>query len=80
MLRDSAHIQEFEAEWRNRKAMRKGGEPYVPLYTMKEALGALELFVPHPYDEKFTLVPGIEVRFLDAGHLLGLPCVQKADL
>lgn len=76
MLRDSAHIQEFEAEWRNRKAMRKGGEPYVPLYTMKEALGALELFVPHPYDEKFTLVPGIEVRFLDAGHLLGSSSIE----
>ena len=43
---------------------------------MKEALGALELFVPHPYDEKFTLVPGIEVRFLDAGHLLGSSSIE----
>ncbi len=31
MLRDSAHIQEQEAEWRNRKAKRSGAEPYVPL-------------------------------------------------
>ena len=31
MLRDSAHIQEFEAEWRNRKAKRSGAEEYVPL-------------------------------------------------
>lgn len=76
MLRDSAHIQEFEAEWRNRKAMRKGGEPYVPLYTMKEALGALELFVPHPYGERFTLTSGIDVRFLDAGHLLGSSSIE----
>lgn len=76
MLRDSAHIQEFEAEWRNRKAMRKGSDPYVPLYTMKEALGALELFVPHRYEERFTLFSGVEVRFLDAGHLLGSASIE----
>ncbi len=76
MLRDSAHIQEFEAEWRNRKAMRKGADPYVPLYTMKEALGALELFVPHPYGVRFSLCSGVEVRFMDAGHLLGSSSVE----
>ena len=54
----------------------KGGEPYVPLYTMKEALGALELFVPHPYGERFTLTSGIDVRFLDAGHLLGSSSIE----
>ena len=41
MLRDSAHIQEFEAEWRNRKAQRSGGEEYQPLYTMQDAEAAL---------------------------------------
>ena len=49
---------------------------YVPLYTMKEALGALELFVPHPYGERFTLTFGIDVRFLDAGHLLGSSSIE----
>ena len=43
MLRDSAHIQEFEAEWRNRKARRSGGELYEPLYTMEHAQIAIEL-------------------------------------
>ncbi len=76
MLRDSAHIQEFETEWRNRKAQRKGEPPYEPLYTMEEALGAIELFQPHPYDEIFTLFPGIKVRFLDAGHLLGSSSIE----
>ena len=65
MLRDSAHIQEFEAEWRNRKAQRAGREPYVPIYTMDDALAAIGLFVPHFYDQKFTLCDGIEVRFID---------------
>lgn len=71
MLRDSAHIQEFEAEWRSRKARRKGEEEYTPLYTMDDALGAIELFVPHHYDASFELCPGINVSFRDAGHLLG---------
>ena len=71
MLRDSAHIQEFEAEWKNRKARRRGDEEYEPLYTMNEAIGASELFVPHPYETPFEISEGITVFFRDAGHLLG---------
>lgn len=76
MLRDSAHIQEFEAQWKNRKAQRKGEEPYEPLYTMQEALGAIALMRPHNYDDKFTLCDDIEVRFVDAGHLLGSASIE----
>lgn len=76
MLRDSAHIQEFEAEWRNRKAERKGEEPYVPLYTSKEALETVKLFVPHDYDSLFTVCEGIQVLFRDAGHLLGSSSIE----
>lgn len=71
MLRDSAHIQEFEAEWRSRKARRKGEEDYEPLYTMNDALGAIALFVPHKYETPFDISEGINVSFRDAGHLLG---------
>jgi metallo-beta-lactamase family protein len=71
MLRDSAHIQEFEAEWRNRKAARRGDEPYQPLYTMDDAIGAIELFIPHKYDTEVEIAEGIKVLFRDAGHLLG---------
>ena len=46
MLRDSAHIQEFEAEWHNRKAKRSGKEEMSPLYTMEDAENVLSLFVP----------------------------------
>lgn len=76
MLRDSAHIQEFEAEWRNRKAKRSGGDIYTPLYTMQEALGSLEHFIPHPYGEKISIADGITIRFLDAGHLLGSSSIE----
>lgn len=71
MLRDSAHIQEFEAEWRSRKAKRRGEEDYEPLYTMDDAIGAINLFVPHHYDEEVQICEGITVCFRDAGHLLG---------
>lgn len=79
MLRDSAHIQEFEAEWRNRKALRAGGEPYVPLYTMQDAVGAIGLFRPVKYNEAVAVLPGITARYTDAGHLLGSASVTLTD-
>ncbi len=71
MLRDSAHIQEFEAQWRNRKAKRSGDETYEPMYTMEDAIHTLELFEPFSYGKDIELFEGIKIRFLDAGHLLG---------
>ncbi len=76
MLRDSAHIQEFEAQWRTRKAQRRGEEPYVPLYTMQDAIGTIEQMRPHHYDKRFTLCEGVDVRFIDAGHLLGSASIE----
>ncbi len=76
MLRDSAHIQEFEAEWRNRKAKRSGEEAYIPLYCMEDAVGALEHFVPVSYDSVIDISDGIQVRFSDVGHLLGSASVE----
>ncbi len=76
MLKDSAHIQMFEAEWKNRKA-RRAGKPLVePMYDMEDALGALEHFVPCEYGEKITLCPEITIRFIDAGHLLGSSSIE----
>lgn len=71
MLLDSAHIQEFEAEWRSRKAARRGDPDYEPLYSMEDAMGAIKLFVPHRYESEFEVSEGIKVLFRDAGHLLG---------
>lgn len=71
MLRDSAHIQEFEAQWRNRKAKRAGEAPYVPLYTMADTEQTLRQFDAHPYGAAVEIFDGITLRFGDAGHLLG---------
>lgn len=76
MLRDSAHIQEFEAEWRNRKARRAGEEEYVPLYSMNDAIGVMEHFVPCEYEEYIDLAEGIRIRFSDVGHLLGSASIE----
>ncbi len=71
MLMDSAHIQEFEAEWRNRKARRGGEAPYVPLYTADDVQRTLLLLEPCDYDHAYPLFDDVTVQFTDAGHLLG---------
>lgn len=71
MLRDSAHIQEFEADWQNRKGRRAGKSDVEPLYKMADAMGAISHIERYPYNEKITLYDGITIRFRDAGHLLG---------
>lgn len=76
MLKDSAHIQEMEAEWKNRKA-RRAGKPEVPaLYTVDDAAGVLTHFVPCRYGDTLTLCEGIKIRFTDVGHLLGSSSVE----
>ena len=60
MLRDSAHIQEFEAEWKNRKGKRSGAEPVEPMYTVQDAEAACRLFRGVEYDKRVQLAPGIE--------------------
>ena len=76
MLLDSAHIQEFEAEWKNRKGKRAGIPPIVPIYTTEDAVGILQYFVPCRYEEKIQVCKGIEIRFVDAGHLLGSASIE----
>ena len=76
MLKDSAHIQEAEAEWKNRKAKRAGKEEVQPLYTMNDAEGVLGHFIPCDYKEKVCLTEGVDIRFSDAGHLLGSASIE----
>jgi metallo-beta-lactamase family protein len=76
MLLDSAHIQEFEAEWKNRKARRAGLPDYEPIYTVNDAAASLELLAPVDYDQIIELCEGVKVRFTDVGHLLGSACIE----
>ncbi len=76
MLKDSAHIQMSEAEWKNRKAERSGNENYQPTYTLEDALGAIKLFRGIPYNERITVSAGVDIRFTDIGHLLGSAAIE----
>ena len=71
MLKDSAHIQEFEAQWRNRKGQRAGEEEYVPLYTTEDVMNTLPLFKTAGYQTDVELFDGVTINYTDAGHLLG---------
>ena len=71
MLLDSAHIQESDAEWKNRKAARSGAPHVEPLYTIEDAAQVREYMTTCEYGQKVTLCEGVTVEFIDAGHLLG---------
>ncbi len=76
MLKDSAHIQEMEAEWKNRKARRAGRPEVEPLYGMDDALGLLTHLMPCEYNEIVELSEHIRIRFTDIGHLLGSASIE----
>ena len=76
MLLDSAHIQEFEAEWKNRKAERAGRQQVEPLYSRIDAENAIKCFVSVEYEQEKIIAEGITIRFVDAGHLLGSSSIE----
>lgn len=77
MLMDSAHIQEQEAEWRNKKAKRSSGNPpYTPLYDSSDAENTLKLIRALDYGDVFEVTDGVKARFIDAGHLLGSAYIE----
>ncbi len=76
MLPDSGHIQEVEIEWKNRKRKREGKPPMPPLYTAQDAINSLEIFQRVKYDEIIDVAENIQVRFNDAGHMLGSSIIE----
>ncbi len=76
LLKDSAHIQESEAKWKNRKNKRAGRDLIEPLYTMQHAEKAISLFKYVRYGEIFSPLPCIKARFIDVGHLLGSASIE----
>ena len=77
MLRDCAHIQMMETEWKNRKARRSAGAAeQEPLYKMEDAEGIIKRIVPCHYNSIIEICDGIKVRFTDIGHLLGSASIE----
>ncbi len=84
MLPDSGYLNEKDAEWENRKRHREGKALIKPLYTLEDAEQCLQLFRGVAYGDEVTVVPGLTLRFFDAGHILGsaiveLTCTEDGD-
>ncbi|MBU0639826.1 MAG: MBL fold metallo-hydrolase [Planctomycetes bacterium] len=71
MLPDSAHIQEEDVFYVNKRHKRKGLTPIEPLYDHKDAGGAIRMMQSVSYGRWFQVVPGLLAKFQDAGHILG---------
>lgn len=77
MLRDCAHIQMMESEWRNRKAKRsEHTAKQEPLYTMEDADGVIKRIIPCHYGREVSVCDGVKIRFTDIGHLLGSASIE----
>lgn len=74
MLRDSARLQEEEAEFANRHGYSKH-HPALPLYTVDDAERVLRQFVPRDFDVPTPLNERVAFRLLPAGHILGAASV-----
>ncbi len=84
MLRDTAHIQESDAEFLNRRrdrrrAMGLDDGMVEPLYTMADAERTLPLFRPVNYHQPFAVAPGLTFESVDAGHILGSSSIVLTD-
>ena len=77
MLRDCAHIQMQEAEWKTRKAKRSSLiKTEEPVYSMEDAISTINLLVPCEYGQMIDLCDGVKIRFTDVGHLLGSASIE----
>ncbi len=76
MLADSAHIQEEDVYYVNKRRKRKGLNPIEPLYNKEDALAAVSLMRSVSYGKLFEVTPGVLAAFQDAGHMLGSAGVQ----
>lgn len=74
MLPDAAHIQETDFAWLQRKG--RAGKSSAPLYSMADAVHAVELMESHPYNRPFTVANDLTVTYRDAGHILGSANVE----
>ncbi|MDX1600383.1 MAG: MBL fold metallo-hydrolase [Anaerolineales bacterium] len=76
LIEDSAHIQEDDAAYENKKRAQRGEPPVEPLYTSADAARAARQLVGQDYDTGFEPVPGVQVRFVEAGHILGSAAIM----
>ncbi len=76
LLKDAASLQLRDVEWENKRRRRAGKKKLEPLYTLEDVDNALNLCQPVDYHQRINVADGIDVRFMDAGHILGSAIVE----
>lgn len=76
LLKDSASLQERDAEWENKRRRRSGKEDVKPLYNLDDVEETLGYCEGVKYYQEITLTNDIKIKFLDAGHILGSAIVE----
>jgi len=71
MLRDSAHLQQRDVEWLNKKRKNKNQAQEEALYSLEDVERALKNFAVVDYNTITEIFPGTNATFNDAGHILG---------
>lgn len=75
ILRDSAKIQEEDAERANKDGFTKH-KPAKPLYKLLDVEKTLPLFRPKPEGEWITIDDQIKIRFQYSGHIIGATFIE----
>ena len=76
LFEDSAHIQAQTVSYVNKRRRRRGDAPIEPLYTREDVDEVFQAFVPIPYESPTEILPGVTVRFVEAGHIIGSSSVE----
>ncbi|MEE2001771.1 MBL fold metallo-hydrolase [Alkalimonas sp. MEB108] len=76
LLKDSVHLYLKDLEWKNRRAARAGKKEIQPVMQLNDAERVVDLCEPQPYNKRLVPMPGLELEFNDAGHILGSAIVQ----
>src|SRR6478609_9696085 len=76
ILKDSAHLQQADVERENRRLQRQGKDPITPLYDKQDVERLKSLYQRLKYDHPTEIAPGIVVRVVEAGHMLGSTSIE----
>jgi metallo-beta-lactamase family protein len=76
ILKDSAHLQKADVERQNRRRQREGKPPIEPLYGQEDVERLRPLYRPLAYNQPTPLAPGVAVRVVEAGHMLGSVSIE----
>lgn len=76
LMADSAHIQEADNRWENKKLLKRGLPPVAPMYSKADVEHTLSLFVPVAVQTPTHIQPNVELQLLDSGHIIGAASVH----